>query len=159
MRNLPRIVAGTEIGKKVPVVVWRDGKRVTAMVSVGELQEERSAARKTTKETIKSSTEEFRITSLGVKLAAITAKTRARFKLKKSAKGVVITSVSPNGAAAEQELKPGDVILEVGQTEVSSPTEVNERIEEARKSGRKSVLLLMDRQNGIGFVAIRIGKS
>ena len=38
MRNLPRIVAGTEIGKKVPVVIWRDGKRVTAMVSVGELR-------------------------------------------------------------------------------------------------------------------------
>ena len=159
MRNLPRIVADTEIDKKVPVVIWRNGKRVTAMVSVGELQEQQTTVPKKTKLTGKNSTEEFEITLLGVKLATINAKTRARFKLKKSAKGVVITTVSPDGAAAEQQLKPGDVILEVGQTEVSSPGEVNKRVEEARKSGRKSILLLMDRQNGIGFVAIRIGKS
>ncbi len=159
MRSLPRIVANTEIGKKVPVVVWRDGKRVTATVSVGELQEDQVAARKEPKETVENSTQEFKITALGVTLAMISAKTRARFKLRKSAKGVVITSVSPDGAAAEQQLKPGDVIMEVGQTKVRSPSEVNERVEEAMKSGRKSILLLMDRQSGIGFVAIRIGKS
>ena len=94
-----------------------------------------------------------------MKLTTISDKTRARFKLKKSAKGVVITFVSPNSPAAEQQVKPGDVILEVGQTEVSSPSEVNERVEEAKKSGKKSILLLLDRQNGIGFVAIRIGRS
>ena len=79
-------------------------------------------------------------------------------ELKKSAKGVVITSVSPGSAAAEQQLKPGDVIQEVGQTEVNSPGKVSEIIEEAQKAGRKSILLLMDRKNGIGFVAIRIDK-
>ena len=159
MRNLPRIVAGTEIGKKVPVVVWRDGKRLTTRVSVGELQEEQAAATKKTKNNIINPTKELEITSLGVKLATINAKTRARFKLKNSAKGVVITAVSPAGAAAEQRLKPGDVILEVGQTEIGTPSEVNEKVEEARKAGRKSILLLLDRQNGIGFVAIRINKS
>ena len=132
MRNLPRIVAGTEIGKKVPVVIWRDGKRVTAMVSVGELQEQQTTAPKKTKGKGKNSTEEFEITSLGFKLATINAKTRARFKLKKSTKGVVVTAVSPDGAAAEQQLKPGDVILEVGQTEGKLTREVNKRVEEAR---------------------------
>jgi len=28
MRNLPRIVAGTEVGKRVPVKIWRDGKKL-----------------------------------------------------------------------------------------------------------------------------------
>jgi len=159
MRNLPRIVAGTEIGKKVPVKVWRNGKQVTVDVSVGELEEEQASLPKISDEEGEGSSDELEISSLGVKLAHVNSETRGKFKLKKSAKGVVITSVSPEGAAAEKQLKPGDVILEVGQTEISSPKEVNDKIEEARKDGRKSILLLMERQNGIGFVAVRIGKS
>jgi len=159
MRNLPRIVAGTEIGKKVPVEVWRDGKKVTVDVSVGELEEEQASLPKKSDEPANENSDEVEVSALGLKLAQVNSETREKFKLKNSAKGVVITSVAPEGAAAEQQLKPGDVILEVGQAEISSPQEVNEKIEEARKAGRKSVLLLMERQNGIGFVAIRIGKS
>ena len=81
------------------------------------------------------SSDELEISSLGVKLAHVNSETRGKFKLKKSAKGVVITSVSPEGAAAEKQLKPGDVILEVGQTEISSPKEVNDKIKMVLKNG------------------------
>src|SRR5439155_23658983 len=40
MRTLPRIVAETEIGKQVPVVLWRDGKEVTVQAAVGELPDD-----------------------------------------------------------------------------------------------------------------------
>ncbi len=40
MRTLPRIVAETEIGKQVPVVLWRDGKDVDVQASVGELPDD-----------------------------------------------------------------------------------------------------------------------
>src|SRR3954447_12841275 len=40
MRTLPRIVAETDIGKSVPVVLWRDGKEVTVQAAVGELPDD-----------------------------------------------------------------------------------------------------------------------
>ena len=40
MRTLPRIVAETEIGKSVPVVLWRDGKEVTVQASIAELPDD-----------------------------------------------------------------------------------------------------------------------
>ncbi len=39
---------------------------------------------------------------------------------------------------------------------VSAPADVVARIKEARKSGRKSVLLLVEGQGGLRFVAVRI---
>ena len=139
--------------------IWRDGKKVTTKVSVGELREEQASLPSKSGDSDKDSFKELEISSIGIKLASINPLTRNQFKLKKSVKGVVITFVSPSGAAAEQQLKPGDVIIEVGQTAVSFPKDVREKIKEARKAGKKSVLLLMERQNGIGFVAIRLAKK
>jgi serine protease Do len=48
MRNLPLIVAQTEIGKSVPLVVWRDGKQVTLQAVVGELPDEQKVSTNTT---------------------------------------------------------------------------------------------------------------
>ena len=39
MRNLPRIVAETVIGKEVDVVIWRGDREITLKVKVGELSE------------------------------------------------------------------------------------------------------------------------
>ena len=44
MRNLPRIVAETPIGKEVPVALWRDGKEVTVQAKVGELPDDKQVA-------------------------------------------------------------------------------------------------------------------
>ena len=159
MRNLPRIVAGTKIGKRVPIVVWRKGKKITLDVAVGELKGEKVSLDQSTDKKSTEPAEESEIPSLGLKLAGLTAANREKFKIKKSSKGVVITFVDPSGTAAEQGLKKGDVIVEVAQTQINNPNEVNKKVEEARSAGRKSILLLMERSNGIGFVAIRIGKG
>ena len=71
----------------------------------------------------------------------------------------MITFVDPGGTAAEQGLKKGDIIIEADQTAINSLKDVKEKIEKARREGRKSILLLMERQSGIGFVAIRIGQG
>jgi serine protease Do len=67
--------------------------------------------------------------------------------------GVVIIDVLEGSPAGEQSLRPGDVIVEVGQEEVSSPPEVQAKVNEARQEGKKSVLLLVDRQGDLRFVA------
>ena len=53
-------------------------------------------------------------------------------------------------------VKAGDVIVEVAQEEVKSPAQVADKVEEAKKAGRKSVLMLIDRQGELGWKALRI---
>ena len=61
-----------------------------------------------------------------------------KFQLGADQKGVVITDVTPNSPAAERGLKPGDVIVEVQQERVTSPADVQKRVD-ARAQGRPQV--------------------
>jgi serine protease Do len=70
---------------------------------------------------------------------------------------VVITDVAPGSSAAERGLKAGDVIVEVQQGEVSSPADVQKRIDSVRKADRKSVLMLIQRQDGLQWVPLSFG--
>ncbi len=154
MRRLPKIVADTEVGKEVDVVVWRNGKKVTIKVIVGELDEDVIAAA-TGDES--SPDEEIAIDELGITVTALTDQVRERFELDEGAKGVMVIAVDDGSAAEEKGIRPGDLIVEVSQEEVSEPGQIVERIEEARKAGRKSVLFLVEGQAGLRFVALRIG--
>jgi serine protease Do len=159
MRNLPKIVAETDIDKKVDVELWRDGKKVMTKVSVGELDEEQVVKKSTKPGDGGAKEEELKIETLGLSVGSLTEGTRKRFNLQKKAKGVVIVAVDKDGAAAEKAIKAGDVIVEVSQNEVSSPSEVKKRVNDAKSSGRKSVLLLIEGQAGLRFVALRLTKK
>ncbi len=158
MRKLPRMVAETPIGKAVTVVVWRKGKKVTVKVNLGELEEEQIA--KASLETGKIEEETTgKISDLGLALGQITPELRQRFELEEKTKGVVITEVDEGGSAADKGLRPGDVIVEVDQEEVSSPSEVAERVEKAKTDGFRVVTLLVYRQGDFQWIAVRIDKS
>jgi serine protease Do len=161
MRKLPRIVADTEIGKTVPVELWRDGKRVTTSVVVEELVEEEQevAGRGDDNGLSGRDAGEQAIEALGMTVAGISDDARKRYDLKSDIKGVVVVAVDPAGAAAEKGIRPGDVIVEVSQGEVRAPTEIKDKVEQAVKDGRKSVLILVEGQNGLRFVALRIDQG
>ena len=38
MKELPKVVAGTPVGKSVPLVILRNGKELTLNVTLGELE-------------------------------------------------------------------------------------------------------------------------
>jgi len=154
MRALPRIVADTDIGKKVDVVVWREGKRASLSVTVGELPEQPVQAAAETPEPAPADT--GTIDSLGLALSNLSEDVRRQFGLASSAEGVVISAVAPGSVADEKGLRPGDVILEVSQEPVSSPAKVAGMVADARKAGRGSVLMLVERDGNLRFVALKI---
>ncbi len=156
MRALPRIVAETDVGASVDVEVWRKGKSRTMTVVLGELE----AAEKSGKLTSKTATEvpEKVVASLGMTLSAIGPELRGRFELKDDAKGVLIIEVKEGGPAAEKGLRPGDIVVEVSQEKVATPADVAEKVAKVKEAGRKSVLLLVRRGDGLRFVALKIGK-
>ncbi len=154
MKSLPRIVAETVIGKDVPVLLWRDGKEVTVQASVGELPDEIQQVAATPLPGRMPENRTSEISGLGARLSPITDDLRDKFKLSQDQKGVVVTDVMPDGNAAGRGLKPGDVIVEVQQEAVSSPAEVQERMDRYRKQNRKTVLMLIQSGEGLRWVPV-----
>ena len=136
-------------------MLWRDGKEVTVQATLAEKPDDVQVAAATTgdKGQAQKPTE---ISGLGLKLAPISQETKDKFSLGADQKGVVITDVAPNSSAAERGLKAGDVIVEVQQGEVSSPAEVQKKVDTVRKENRKSVLMLIQRQDGLQWVPLSI---
>ena len=157
MRMLPKIVADTEVEKVVGVEVWRGGKIVTFQVKVGELDGEKMVVSESAKDKI-DKTDQQQVKELGVRISPITDILREQFKLDEKSKGVVIVKVDEGSSAAEKGLQVGDLIVEIAQEEITISEDVVRKINEAKKQGRKSVLLLLKGQSGLRFVAIRIEK-
>ena len=151
MRKLPRIVAETEVGKPVKVKLWRKGKEVALDVTVGVLEEE---PKKVASRSLGGGAVELK--PLGVTVATLTDQLRERFKIETGIKGVVVTDVAGNGPAASKGVRPGDVIIEVSQEEVDTPAEVRRLVGQAVKDDRKQVLLLLEGQGGLRFVAVKL---
>ena len=155
MRDLPRIVAGTEIGKEVEVVLLRKGEIQTKRVIIDELDEAPPIM------TAAASPEEMNAEaeSLGMTFATINPSLRERFGLAEDIDGVIVTDVDPDGAAAERNIRPGDVIVEVGLEEVITPDDVLDRVKQASEAKRKSVLLLLDSSGEQRFVAVELSEG
>ena len=156
MRSLPRAVAATAIGKSVDVELMRKGETVDLTVTVGRLPEDEDV-----QDSVKDDGEEDlapepeREDLLGLSIAPLTEELRERFNIGKSVEGVVITEVKPNSPAAQKDVKPGEVIVEVTQEKVKQPQDVKTRVLAVQKSGRKSVLLLLsDAKGELRFVAV-----
>ena len=76
-----------------------------------------------------------------------------------STKGLLIEALDPEGVAADKGLAAGDVITEASQQPVASIADLKARIDDARKAGRKSVLVLIRREGEPRFVALPIGDA
>ncbi|PCJ86154.1 MAG: serine protease [Hyphomicrobiales bacterium] len=158
MRELPRIVADTTVGKKVAVIVLRDGEEVEVTVVLGRLEEgEKIVAAQDKANEEKQKDKPKPIEALGMTLADITDDLRTEYKIGEDVEGVVITSVTENSNAAEKQVRAGDVIQEISQETVTKAADAVTRIAELREDGRRSVLLLLMREGGeLRFVAVRL---
>jgi serine protease Do len=152
MRELPRLVAETPVGKSVSVTVWRKGAEENLSVSLGRLEAQEA---KVAENDSKAAT----VDEIGASLATLDDTLRRQFGIDDSIEGVVITELDPDGAAAEKRLEAGDVILEVNQDAVADPGDVASRIAEAVSAGRNSVLLLVNRQGDRRFVVVPVAKG
>ena len=157
--NLPRIVAETPIGQDVPVTIWRDGKQQDVQVSVAELPDDQVQQANATAPAKPAAPKPAEIAGLGLSLAPITDDSRGKYQLNADQKGVVITSITPNSPAAERGLRPGDVIVEVQQEAVNSPSDVQDRVDRVRKQNRRSVLMLVQGQDGLRWIPLPLADA
>ena len=160
MRRLPRLVAETPVGKTVPVTLWRKRKENSMQVTVGKLDESDQQQASNQETSKKPGPDETGVVkTLGLTLSGITPDLKEKFSLAGDAKGVVVVDVAKDSPAATKGVRPGDLIMEAAQEEVKNPGEVRSKIDEAKTSGRKSILLLVERQGDLRFIALRLDQS
>jgi serine protease Do len=155
-KDLSRVVADTAVGKSVDVVIIRKGTEETKKVTLGRLEdgEKVQAAAKTKDEPAEKPVTQK---ALGLDLATLSKDLRTRYKIKDSVKGVIITSVDTSSDAAEKRLSAGEVIVEVAQEAVANAADVKKRVDQLKKDGKKSVLLLVSNPEGeLRFVALSV---
>ncbi len=138
-RELSRRIAAFKPGTTVQLSYLRQGKEQTATVRLGSLPDEKTA---------QAGTHEDNGPQLGLRLAPASSVPGA------GSEGVAVLNVDPSSTAAAKGIKEGDVILEVGGQAVSKPADVQADVEQARKAGKKAVLLLVKNQEGTRFVAL-----
>ena len=159
MRSLPRIVAETAVGERVLVEVWRQSNKVKLNIVVGEFPDENQLV--SSRPTTQQPEAEKNLAVLGLMLSAVTPELRERFKLGDGVEGVIVTEVEEGSAAANRQIRPGDIIRKVGHEHVpvKRPSQIRKLVEEARKANRKTIIVLVEREGGRRFVPIKIDKG
>jgi len=155
MRDLPRIVAETEIGATVGVELIRNGSRMTVQVTLGGLEKAELVG--IVGEESKSDAESFE--KLGFAVDNLNAELAEQLGLDASARGVVVTEVAEGGPAAGKGLQPGDVIKRFGQRRVENAADLAKSVAETLESGRAGVLLLVESEGRERFIQIGFAKD
>ena len=165
MRRLPRVVAATPLGKKVDVVVWRDGKKVTLAATVGEMPEDPAEKLARTKRDPQKPAQPREGTQVipgtGLTVATLSPTLRERFGLAEESNGVVVTEIKGDSVAAEKGLRPGDLMIEADHKPLRTPQDLTRAIEEGRKAGQRSLLLRVENPQQLRYIALPLtdGKS
>jgi serine protease Do len=163
MRYLPRVVADAPIGSASPIVILRQGKEMTLQITPGELEKARANGQLDDREVPTEQTQaaplkDFDVAGLSIRIAPLNEDLRQRYELAKDVNGLVVTDVNRQSDAAEKGIMPGDVILEVNQRAVENAEQIKAAIDLAKEQEKSSVLLLVNSQNNLRFVAVKIVK-
>ena len=145
-RDLARTIGTMAPGSTVKLEVWHNGSTKTVSLALGELPNEHQARGNGNK------ADEGQQTAgtphLGLSLAPADEVQGA------GQKGVVVTSVDPEGPAASRGIQTGDVILNVGGKAVADIGDVRAELKQAKSSGKHTVLLQVKNAEATRFVAV-----
>ncbi len=156
MRDLPRIVAETDIGASVKVELFRQGKRETVSVTIGELEKAELAG---VIGNGLNQSDDFSFGSLGFTVANLNAALAEELGLDSDTTGVVVREVVPGSPAADKGLTVGDVLRRYGQRPIDDAASLAKDIGEAEAAGRSGVLLLIEREGRERFIQISFAKK
>ena len=145
-RTLRRVVAEAEVSKEADVKIIRDKKQQVVKITLGRLEDgEKQVA---SDDKLKPADKVAPIVAapvLGMTLAEMSDELRGKLKIDGKLKGVAITDVAADSAAADKSILPGDVVQEAGGKKVLTPADVAAAVDQAKKDGKSSVLMLIAR--------------
>jgi serine protease Do len=146
-RDLALDVANTSTGTTAKLTVWRDGHEQALDVTIGQ----QPAGKMASNEGGDSSG-----SPVGMALAPLTPDQRGDLGLNPSVKGVVVTQVKPDSKAADSGVQSGDVIVRIGNQDVTTPAEASASIDAAEHEKKEAVPLLVMRNGTTYYLALQL---
>ena len=142
MGELPRTVATTPVGKKVTVLVQRDGRQESVPVTVEQLQDG-------------TGSEDLALPSdrLGLKVAELTPERAQQLRVQGD-QGVVVSEVQPDGLADRAGIQDGDLVREVNGTRIAGVADYSKSVSAVKKGGY--LRMLLRRGEASLFVALKL---
>ncbi|MFZ4689029.1 MAG: Do family serine endopeptidase [Polymorphobacter sp.] len=162
--TLSYVVANTPIGSSVPIELIRDGQRRTINATIAQRPAESIVQARAgipadadDSADAKSPAGEATKASLGITLQPLTTQLRTQLGIPETVRGVVIAGITPGSDAATNGLQRGDIILQINQKPTTSPAEAAAAVDAARKAGRDTVLMLVQRgKNPPRYICIKL---
>ena len=138
MKELPKIVAETEVGTTVNVKIWRNKRELNKKITLGRLETSEDFKPQLKKEDKPKLT---RIEGLKIEVRAITEKDITQRELPKSTTGIVITKIDNDSPV--NYLKIGNIIIEAQKRNINTPGDLNIVVNSALRSSEKSILIVI----------------
>jgi len=144
--ELASMIADFAPGTTVKITYWRDGAKHDVDVKLGTLPGQEQVASAGNGQEMQKQTSMLDDFGLAVGPGD-------------KDQSVVVTNVDPNGQAAERGLQPGDVILSVGDSDVTQPGDVEKFVQNAKADGLKAVLLRIKSGDQTRFIALTFARA
>ncbi|ETI62164.1 protease [Sphingobium sp. C100] len=146
-QNLSSIVANQPIGAKVPIVLIRNGQRMTVTAVVGERPPEdelNSFAQSQDEDDFNNQQQtpgKASEQSLGIVAIPLTPSIVRQLGIPADTRGIVITAVDSSTDAGAKGLRRGDVIMSANNRPVTNQSELDAQVKAVAGQGRNAILL------------------
>jgi serine protease Do len=160
-QTLSYLVANVKPGTRIPLDLYRDGKRMSLTITVGTRPPEEQLAQFDPND--ENSTpgdgdaDTMAAASLGIQVTPLTPQIAQSVGVNPSTTGVVVVQASPASDAAGKGVQRGDVITSVNRVPVASAADVAKQVAAAKSAGKSNVLLWVQRRQIGQFVSVQIG--
>ena len=152
MKELPIIVARTEVGKKVKVKIWRNKKEIIKTITLGRLEtsEDFKVAEKSTP------LEEQSIESLKITVRELSSEDIKNRNLPNQTTGLIITQIEKDSPLLNS-IEVNSIILEAQKKKIKNSNDLNQVVGQVLKSNQKTILLVIyNSQNQRRYIGIKL---
>ena len=152
MKQLPIIVARTEVGKKVEIKIWRNKKEIVKTVTLGRL--ETSEDFKVTEK--KENPKEIEIKDLKITVREISKEDIKSRNLPNQTLGLVITKIE-NDSPLRNSIEVDSIILEAQKKKIKKANDLTQAVQQVLNSNQKTILLVIyNSQNQRRYIGVKL---
>ena len=152
MKELPMIVARTEVGKKVQVKIWRNKKETVKTVTLGRLEtsEDFKVAEKNEPQ------KELVIENLNIFVRELTKEDIKTRNLPNQTTGLVITKIEKNSPLSSS-IEVNSIIIEAQKKKIKTVNDLNQTVKKVLNSNQKTILLVIyNSQNQRRYIGVKL---
>jgi len=153
MKELPMIVARTEVGKKVKVKIWRNKKEIIKTITLGRLETSEDFKIAEKKEELPKET---LIENLKIKVRKLSDQDIKTRNLPNQTNGLVITSIEKNSPLTGS-IEVNSIILEAQKKKIRNVEDLNQALKQVLNSNQKTILLVIyNSQNQKRYIGVKL---